>query len=113
MWPRGNKPQTGQEEAPGLSQLILIKMKTKTKSTNTSIMRSPMQCRRQARAGRSLPPHGRILPCCSKPLKEELFELEVERKQGHLSLEGYEKTKSALDRTLERALKREAATKQI
>ncbi len=46
-------------------------------------------------------------------LKEELFELEVERKQGHLSQEEYEKAKSALDQTLERALKREAATKQI
>jgi hypothetical protein len=41
-------------------------------------------------------------------LKEELFELEVERKQGHLSQEEYEKAKSALDQTLERALKREA-----
>jgi hypothetical protein len=41
-------------------------------------------------------------------LKEELFELEVERKQGHISQEEYEKAKSALDQTLERALKREA-----
>jgi hypothetical protein len=41
-------------------------------------------------------------------LKEELFELEVERKQGHISPEEYEKAKSALDQTLERALKREA-----
>jgi hypothetical protein len=45
-------------------------------------------------------------------LKEELFELEVERKQGHISLEEYEKAKSALDQTLERALRREATTKQ-
>jgi hypothetical protein len=42
-------------------------------------------------------------------LKEELFELEVEHKQGHISQEEYEKTKSALDQTLQRALKREAA----
>jgi hypothetical protein len=41
-------------------------------------------------------------------LKEELFELEIERKQGHISQEEYEKAKSALDQTLERALKREA-----
>jgi hypothetical protein len=46
-------------------------------------------------------------------LKEELFELEVERKQGHISQEEYEKAKSALDQTLERALKREATTRQI
>jgi hypothetical protein len=41
-------------------------------------------------------------------LKEELFQLEVERRQGQISQSEYEKTKSALDQTLERALKREA-----
>jgi len=41
-------------------------------------------------------------------LKEELFELEVEHKQGRISQQEYEKTKSALDQTLQRALKREA-----
>jgi len=41
-------------------------------------------------------------------LKEELFQLEVERRQGHISQQEYEKAKSALDHTLERALKREA-----
>ena len=45
-------------------------------------------------------------------LKEELFELEVEHKQGRISQQEYEKTKSALDQTLQRALKREAA-KQV
>jgi hypothetical protein len=40
-------------------------------------------------------------------LKEELFELEVEHKQGRITQEEYEKTKAALDHTLERALKRE------
>ena len=42
-------------------------------------------------------------------LKDELFELEVEHKQGRISQQEYEKTKSALDQTLQRALKREAA----
>ena len=42
-------------------------------------------------------------------LKEELFQLEVEHKQGSISQEEYEKTKSALDQTLQRALKREAS----
>jgi hypothetical protein len=41
-------------------------------------------------------------------LKEELFELEVERKQGRLSQEEYDKARSALDHTLERALKRQS-----
>jgi hypothetical protein len=41
-------------------------------------------------------------------IKEELFQLEVERKQGQISQAEYEKAKTALDQTLERALKREA-----
>jgi hypothetical protein len=42
-------------------------------------------------------------------LKEELFQLEVERQQGHITQQEYERAKVALDYTLERALKREAA----
>ncbi len=41
-------------------------------------------------------------------LKEELFQLEVEHKQGAISQQEYEKAKAALDQTLERALKRGA-----
>jgi len=41
-------------------------------------------------------------------LKEELFQLEVEHKQGKISQAEYEKAKGALDQTLERAVKREA-----
>jgi hypothetical protein len=43
-------------------------------------------------------------------LKEELFQLEIERQQGRISEEEYQKTKSALDRTLRRALSRTKAT---
>jgi hypothetical protein len=39
-------------------------------------------------------------------LKEEIFQLEVEHKQGRISQAEYEKAKSALDQTLERAIKR-------
>jgi hypothetical protein len=39
-------------------------------------------------------------------LKEEIFQLEVEHKQGRISQQEYEKAKAALDQTLERALKR-------
>jgi hypothetical protein len=42
-------------------------------------------------------------------LKEEIFQLEVEHKQGRISQHEYEKAKAALDQTLERALKRGAA----
>lgn len=41
-------------------------------------------------------------------LKEELFQLEVEHKQGRISQPEYEKNKAALDLTLERALKRQS-----
>ncbi|HEY6337264.1 MAG TPA: carboxypeptidase regulatory-like domain-containing protein [Candidatus Sulfotelmatobacter sp.] len=41
-------------------------------------------------------------------LKEEIFQLEVEHKQGHISQQEYEQTKAALDKTLQHALKREA-----
>jgi hypothetical protein len=41
-------------------------------------------------------------------IKEELFQLEVERKQGQISQAEYEKAKAALDQTLERALRRGA-----
>jgi hypothetical protein len=39
-------------------------------------------------------------------LKEELFQLEVEHQQGHISDPEYAKAKSALDQTLARAIKR-------
>jgi hypothetical protein len=42
-------------------------------------------------------------------LKEELFQLEVEHTQGHISQEEYDKTKAALDQTLQHALKRAVA----
>jgi hypothetical protein len=41
-------------------------------------------------------------------LKEELFQLEVERKQGKITQADYEKAKAALDQTLDRALRRKS-----
>jgi hypothetical protein len=41
-------------------------------------------------------------------IKEELFQLELERQQGQISQAEYQKAKAALDQTLERALRREA-----
>jgi len=41
-------------------------------------------------------------------IKEKIFQIEVERKQGQISRAEYEKAKAALDQTLSRALKREA-----
>ncbi|HET7209343.1 MAG TPA: carboxypeptidase regulatory-like domain-containing protein [Terriglobales bacterium] len=41
-------------------------------------------------------------------LKEELFQLEVERQQGKISQQEYQKHKAALDQTLQRAIQRQA-----
>jgi hypothetical protein len=54
------------------------------------------------------PPGARPASVLLDALKEELFQLEVERRQGQISQSEYEKAKSALDQTLDRALKREA-----
>jgi hypothetical protein len=56
------------------------------------------------RAGGGTRPSSMLL----EGLKEELFQLEIERRQGQISQAEYDKAKSALDQTLERALKREA-----
>jgi hypothetical protein len=44
-------------------------------------------------------------------LRDEMFQLEVEHKEGSISRQEYERARAALDQTLERALKR-AAVKQ-
>jgi hypothetical protein len=41
-------------------------------------------------------------------LKEEMFQLELERRQGKITPAEYEKAKAALDQTLDRALKRQS-----
>ena len=45
-------------------------------------------------------------------LKEEMFQLEVEHKQGSISQQEYERARAALDQTLERAIKRVASHAQ-
>ncbi len=62
----------------------------------------------------SVAPRAEALPASAPPngdrlllaLKEELFQLELERHQGKISSEDYEKAKSALDTTLARAARR-------
>jgi hypothetical protein len=43
-------------------------------------------------------------------LKEEIFQLEVEKHQGRISAEEYQKAKSALDQTLQRAITRKKSS---
>lgn len=44
-------------------------------------------------------------------MKEELFQLETDRLQGKITPQEYEATKAALDKTLQRAVKRQASAK--
>ena len=62
----------------------------------------------QASEARTEPSAARGSSKLLEALKEEMFELEVEHKQGRISQQEYESAKSALDQTLQRALKREA-----
>jgi hypothetical protein len=63
----------------------------------------------RGRESRPLPAApGRSSTRLLEALKEEIFELEVEHKQGSISQQEYESAKAALDQTLQRALKREA-----
>jgi len=69
-----------------------------------------------APAPRVAPAAGVTAPAVAAPrssmlleaLKEELFQLEVEHKQGKIAQQEYEKAKAALDGTLAHALKRDA-----
>jgi hypothetical protein len=82
----------------------------------TSSSASPMQtveddyAPAEILASRSAPAAPAVRPTSMlmEGIKEELFQLEVERKQGQISQAEYDKAKSALDQTLERALRREA-----
>jgi len=47
-------------------------------------------------------------PAILDALKEELFQLEIERQEGRISQQEYEESKAALDHTLQRALRRES-----
>ena len=60
---------------------------------------------RQPASGRS----GLLL----EALKEEMFQLEVEHKQGSISQQEYEQARAALDQTLERAIKRRPRPKML
>jgi hypothetical protein len=67
---------------------------------------APVQTQRTPTAATAVaPPRPSML---LEALKEELFQLEIEHKQGKISQQEYEKAKAALDGTLERAIKREA-----
>ncbi len=74
----------------------------KTVPTPSSVSR-PLATPSTSMAGASAAKPSMLL----EALKEEIFQLEVEKKQGKITPEDYEKAKAALDQTLERALKRQ------
>lgn len=69
---------------------------------------APTERTKAPRVTRAQPPAERSsLSVLLEGLKEEIFRLEVEHKQGDISQQEYDKVKAALDQMLERALKRE------
>jgi hypothetical protein len=72
------------------------------------VTRAPVAKPKPAAVAVAEPPAARSSSKLLDALKDEIFDLEIEHKQGRISQQEYEKTKAALDQTLERALKREA-----
>ena len=73
--------------------------RTEARASTTPASEPPPQPVRPVASGSSMLLEG---------LKEELFQLEIEHKQGQISQQEYENAKAALDQTLQRALKRGA-----
>lgn len=72
------------------------------------VIRPPAPKPRPAQVTPAEEPAPRTSSKLLEALKDELFELEVEHKQGRITQAEYDKTKAALDQTLQRALNREA-----
>jgi len=82
-------------------------------AVSNAVLQQPAATTKRAAAS---PPRADVPPVAATPqrngdrlldaLKEELFQLELERHQGKISAEEYEKAKTALDTTLARAAKR-------
>ena len=88
---------------PGASLAATSPAKTgAVSSVNSAAVRSPA-----APATSAVSPPAAKSSMLLEALKEELFQLEVERKQGKITPADYEKAKAALDQTLDRALKRQ------
>ncbi|HEX6805661.1 MAG TPA: hypothetical protein VF133_18415 [Terriglobales bacterium] len=81
--------------------IVLVAGAIYTVNRSRSSQASP-QLAVAATSGPALSGSGNLL----QVLKDELFQLEMERQQGQLSEEEYLKTKAALDQTLARAIKR-------
>ena len=87
-----------------------IYITNRSRSRQFPISGPPMSGCRKLRPNR----HLRTVPGqLLEALKDELFQLEVEHKQGGISQEEYERAQAALDQTLERALKRAALNKSV
>lgn len=82
---------------------IFILGRSRTAAVSDSVS-SEIELPQAPRSAKSMPEDRSAL--LLDALKDELFQLEVEHKQGRVSQQEYEKAKAALDQTLERALKR-------
>ncbi len=94
---------TGASSSPASVKTLVNQPERLTGSRGST----PMQTAEPSMGGVASAPVGSRGSMLLEALKEELFQLEVEKKQGKLSSDEYEKARAALDQTLERALKRQ------
>lgn len=85
---------------------VVTKRQTTAPAAATSAASNPSAAPRPTAAPATATPAAKS-SMLLEALKEELFQLEVEKKQGKITPAEYEKAKAALDQTLERALKRQ------
>jgi hypothetical protein len=108
-----SRQQSANRAARGKAKPISTVMEEEEEEDEEVYEPAPVAVARESRPRREVPPTS-PQPVAARSsmllegLKEELFELEVEHKQGRISQQEYEKTKAALDQTLQRALKRES-----
>ena len=86
---------------------VVTKRQPATAIAGTSVAKNGAASSDYGAAPRLVVPAAAKSSMILEALKEELFQLEVEKKQGKITPEDYEKAKAALDQTLERALKRQ------
>jgi hypothetical protein len=63
-----------------------------------------------SRRGQPVPSKTKMRSALLEELKEQMFELELDRRQGRISQDDYDKNKAMLDATMERALAKRSST---